>query len=306
MDCQSLFDTAGASDDGGMDRDALADFLRRRREALAPSDVGLTPGPRRRAPGLRREEVAQLTGMSVDYYARLEQGRSPQPSVQMLTALGRTLRLTRDETDHLHRLSGHPAPDRTGSSNHVRPVLLHVLDQLQDCAAFVCSDTDEVLAQNRLSLLLQGDHSGQTGLAASSTYRWFTDPGAQDGIVADDRAEHSRVRVADLRATWSRRHHDPDVKRLVDALIAESTEFAEIWARHEVGVKRLQRKRFVHPHIGELTLECENLATDEDGQRLVILGAAPGSEAHGKLQLLRVLGEQSLSPSGEDVSSPGA
>jgi transcriptional regulator with XRE-family HTH domain len=277
-----------------MDREALADFLVRRRDALKPSDVGLTPGPRRRAPGLRREEVAQLTGMSVDYYARLEQGRSPQPSTQMLRALARTLRLSRDESDHLHRLAGHAAPDRVGSSSHVRPVLLHVLDQLDECAAFVCSDTDEILAQNEQSRLLQGDHTGRTGLAASSTYQWFTADGAQDRIRAEDRPEHSRVRVADLRATWSRRHQDADVRALVDALLAESPTFAEIWERHEVGVKHLEHKRFVHPRVGELTVDCETLATDEDGQRLVILGAAPGTDAHGKLQLLRVLGEQSL------------
>ncbi|MCL3820308.1 helix-turn-helix transcriptional regulator [Aeromicrobium wangtongii] len=277
-----------------MDREALADFLLRRREALKPADVGLPTGPRRRAPGLRREEVAQLTGMSVDYYARLEQARSPQPSTQMLGALARTLRLTRDETDHLHRLAGHPAPDRSGSSKHVRPVLLHVLDQLSDCAAFVMTDTDEVLAQNRLSVLLQGQKPEHTGPAASSTYTWFTEPGAQERIHADDRAEHSRVRVADLRATWSRRHRDPDIRALVDALLADSPEFAEIWQRHEVGVKHLQHKRFVHPAVGELTVDCETLATDENGQRLVILGAAPGTEAHGKLQLLRVLGEQQL------------
>jgi len=286
-----------------MDRDALADFLLRRREALQPADVGLTAGPRRRAAGLRREEVAQLTGMSVDYYARLEQARSPQPSTQMLRALARTLRLSRDESDHLHRLAGHPAPDRVGVSTHVRPVLLHVLDQLDDCAAFVCSDTDEILAQNRLSLLLQGDHTGHTGVEASSTYRWFVEPGAQDRIVAEDRPEHSRVRVADLRATWSRRHQDADVRALVDALLADSPEFADIWERHEVGVRHLQHKRFVHPEVGELTVDCETLATDEDGQRLVILGAAPGTDAHGKLRLLHVLGEQSL---GEQSLTPDA
>ncbi|MCW2752542.1 MAG: transcriptional regulator, partial [Aeromicrobium sp.] len=137
-----------------MDRPALADFLRRRREALQPADVGLTVGPRRRAPGLRREEVAHLTGMSVDYYARLEQARSPQPSTQMLRALARTLRLSEDESDHLHRLSGHAAPDRKGSSTYVRPVLLRVIDQLDDCAAFVVSDLGAILAQNRLSRLL--------------------------------------------------------------------------------------------------------------------------------------------------------
>lgn len=277
-----------------MEREALADFLVRRRDALQPADVGLTPGSRRRAPGLRREEVAQLTGMSVDYYARLEQGRSPQPSTQMLRALARTLRLSRDESDHLHRLAGHPAPDRVGVSSHVRPVILHVLDQLDDCVAFVCSDTDVVLAQNRLSLVLQGDHRGRTGVEASSTYEWFTQPGAQERIVAEDRPEHSRVRVADLRATWSRRHQDADITELVDRLLAESPEFAEIWARHEVGVKHLQTKRFDHPQLGVLEVDCETMATGEDGQRLVILGAAPGTEAHGKLRLLGVLGEQSL------------
>ncbi|MRJ75980.1 helix-turn-helix domain-containing protein [Aeromicrobium sp. SMF47] len=277
-----------------MEREALADFLVRRRDALQPGDVGLTAGPRRRAPGLRREEVAQLTGMSVDYYARLEQGRSPQPSTQMLRALARTLRLSRDESDHLHRLAGHPAPDRVSVSSHVRPVLLHVLDQLEDCVAFVCSDTDVVLAQNRLSLLLQGDHRGRTGVEASSTYRWFTQPGAQDQALPEDRAEHSRVRVADLRATWSRRRHDTDVTELVDALLAESPEFAEIWARHEVGVRHMRTKRFNHPQVGVLEVDCETMATGEDGQRLVILGAAPGTEAHGKLRLLAVLGQQSV------------
>ncbi|QGG42788.1 helix-turn-helix transcriptional regulator [Aeromicrobium yanjiei] len=277
-----------------MEREALADFLVRRRDALQPGDVGLTAGPRRRAPGLRREEVAQLTGMSVDYYARLEQGRSPQPSTQMLRALARTLRLSRDESDHLHRLAGHPAPDRVSVSSHVRPVLLHVLDQLEDCVAFVCSDTDVVLAQNRLSLLLQGDHRGRTGVEASSTYRWFTQPGAQDQALPEDRAEHSRVRVADLRATWSRRRHDADVTELVDALLAQSPEFAEIWARHEVGVRHMRTKRFNHPQVGVLEVDCETMATGEDGQRLVILGAAPGTEAHGKLRLLAVLGQQSV------------
>ncbi len=294
MDRQSLSRSGRVRHSGGMDRESLADFLLRRRNALKPADVGLTPGPRRRAPGLRREEVAQLTGMSVDYYARLEQSRSPQPSTQMLRALARTLRLTRDETDHLHRLAGHAAPDRTGASNHVRPVLLHVLDQLDDCAAFVCSDTDVVLAQNRLSVLLMGDLSGLEGIPASSTYRWFTDPAARAHVPLDDHDEISRVRVADLRATWSRRHDDTDVRLLVDALVAESDEFAEIWERHEVGVKHLQHKRFVHPQVGLLEVDCETMATSEDGQRLIVLGAAPGTDAHGRLQLLRVVGEQHI------------
>ncbi|HXV92689.1 MAG TPA: helix-turn-helix transcriptional regulator, partial [Pseudonocardia sp.] len=113
-----------------MDRDGLADFLRRRRTRLSPADLGLAPGPRRRTPGLRREEVAAVTGMSVDYYVCLEQARSPQPSPQMLRALARTLRLTDDERDHLFLLAGHDAPARHGAGAHVRPGVLHVLDRL--------------------------------------------------------------------------------------------------------------------------------------------------------------------------------
>jgi transcriptional regulator with XRE-family HTH domain len=277
-----------------MDRTSLADFLRRRREALQPSDVGLTPGPRRRAPGLRREEVAHLTGMSVDYYARLEQGRSPQPSIQMLRALARTLRLSDDESDHLHRLSGHSAPDRTGSSSHVRPVLLHVLDQLDDCAAFVVSDLDVILAQNRLSVLLQGDRTGRTGPEASMTWRWFTDLAARSRFPVEDHDQLSRIRVADLRATWARRPNDSDVRALVDGLLARSEEFAAVWERHEVGVRHPLTKRLVHPQIGLVEVDCETMSTSGEGQQLIILGAAPGTEAYGKLQLLRVLGEQTI------------
>jgi transcriptional regulator with XRE-family HTH domain len=276
-----------------MDRRSLADFLRRRREALQPSDVGLTVGPRRRAPGLRREEVAHLTGMSVDYYARLEQARSPQPSTQMLRALARTLRLSEDETDHLYRLSGHAAPDRTGSSMHVRPVLLRVIDQLDDCAAFVVSDLGVLLAQNQLSKLLQGDRTGLTGLEASMTWRWFADPSSRS-MPVEDQPEASRVRVADLRAAWSRRPHDADVRELIDALLATGEEFREIWERHEVGLRHPMTKRLVHPQVGVVEVDCETMATAEEGQSLVILGAAPGTETYGKLQLLKVLGEQSL------------
>ncbi len=276
-----------------MDRSSLADFLRRRREALQPADVGLTVGPRRRAPGLRREEVAHLTGMSVDYYARLEQARSPQPSIQMLRALARTLRLSEDETDHLYRLSGHATPDRTGSSTHVRPVLLRVIDQLEDCAAFVVSDLGVVLAQNRLSKLLQGDRSGLTGVEASMTWRWFADPETRAAPL-EDQPEQSRIRVADLRATWSRRPHDADVVAMIDALLATGSEFADIWQQHEVGLRHPASKRLVHPKVGLLEVDCETMATAEEGQTLVILGAAPGTETYGKLELLRVLGEQDV------------
>ena len=229
-----------------MDREALAQFLRRRREAIRPAEVGLPAGVRRRTAGLRREEVAQLTGMSVDYYGRLERARSTQPSPQMLRALARALRLTDDETDHLYRLAGHAAPDRAVSSTHVRPALSFLLDQMRDAAAFVCSDTGVILAQNELSKVLTGDRvTGDTGLKSRMVWQWFTDPRTRESAPADEVDGHSRSFVADLRASWARRRTDADMRELVDGLLEHSPEFAALWARHEVAVRRMQRKTFL-------------------------------------------------------------
>jgi transcriptional regulator with XRE-family HTH domain len=276
-----------------MDREALAEFMRRRRESLRPADVGLPTGVRRRTAGLRREEVAQLTGMSVDYYGRLEQARSTQPSPQMVRALARALRLSDDETDHLYRLAGHAVPDRSGHSVHVRPALLFALDQMRDAAAFVCSDTNVVLAQNELAKVLMGNRvTDETGLKASATWQWFMDPHAREVVPAHEHDEHSRVAVADLRAAWARRRTDADMSELVESLQRQSPEFAELWARHEVANRHMQRKTFL-TRVGPITLDCEVLATT-DGQRLVILAPPAGSSALEDLRLLAVVGDQAV------------
>lgn len=145
----------------GLDRAGLADFLRRRRARLAPSDVGLSAGTRRRTPGLRREEVAQLAGMSADYYTRLEQSRGPRPSRQILGALARALRLSDDERDHLFHLGGEEPPRGAHGSGHVRPGLLLVLDRLDDTPAQVVGDLGDVLAQNVMAAALVGDVSAR-------------------------------------------------------------------------------------------------------------------------------------------------
>lgn len=278
-----------------MDRDTLADFLRRRREALSPADLGLPTGPGRRAVGLRREEVAQISGMSVDYYARLEQRRSPQPSPHMLSALARTLRLSRDERDYLYRLAGHPAPDASAPATFVRPALIHLLTQLDDCAAFVVSDLEVMLAQNRLSILLMGDRRARRqDAAASMNWQWFIEPKSRELYPPEDHDEQSRIRVADLRVTWSRRRADADVTALVDGLLMRSHEFRALWERQDVQARHTERKTLVHHEVGRLTVECELLATYDDGQRLVILSADPTSESYNKLQLLGVLGEDTI------------
>ena len=150
-----------------MDRAQLADFLRRRRDALRPADVGLTSGPRRRTEGLRREEVAALCGMSVDYLARLEQQRGPQPSDQMLAAIARGLRLTQDERDHLFQLAGRNAPQRALGADHVSPGMMRVLDRLYDTPAQVVTGLGEVLVQNQTATALLGDASQYTVSSAA-------------------------------------------------------------------------------------------------------------------------------------------
>ncbi|MEU2334571.1 helix-turn-helix transcriptional regulator [Streptomyces sp. NPDC006654] len=280
-----------------MNRPELADFLRRARTRLDPSDVGLAPGARRRTPGLRREEVASLAGMSADYYARLEQSRGPRPSRQMLTALARALRLTEDERDHLFHLAGEEPPRRTAASTHVGPGLLLVLDRLHDTPALVATDCGEVLAQNALSRALSGDVLARPPRERNLLRRYFLDPAARDLFPPEDRPARAREQVANLRAVAAARPTDPAPAALVAELRAGSEEFARLWAAHEVAVRRAATKRFLHPTVGLLELDCEVLLNADTHQQLVIHTARPGTESHERLQLLRVLGLQDMTPS---------
>jgi transcriptional regulator with XRE-family HTH domain len=272
-----------------MQRDQLADFLRRRREAIRPAEVGLADGRRRRTAGLRREEVAMLAGMSVDYVVRLEQGRSSQPSTQLLGALARALRLSDDERDHLFHLAGHQPPPADGVARLARAGLVRMLDLLGDTPAMVLSDLGEVLAQNRAAVLLSGDHTGFTGDRRYVIYRWFTEPAVRAVQPPEDHDHHARQIVADLRAAAGRRSGDSTVAGLVERLAAASAEFRTLWAEHEVAVRRADRKTMLHPRVGRLLMECETLVTPDHGQELVVLTPAD-AETRERLELLRVLG----------------
>jgi transcriptional regulator with XRE-family HTH domain len=274
-----------------MQRDQLADFLRRRRSAIRPAEVGLADGPRRRTAGLRREEVAMLAGMSVDYVVRLEQGRSSQPSTQLLGALARALRLSDDERTHLFHLAGHQPPPADGVARLARAGLLRMLDLLGDTPAMVLSDLGEVLAQNRAAVLLAGDHTRFTGDRRYPVYRWFTEPAARAVTPAAERERHARQLVADLRAAAGRRSGDPAVAGLVARLVAESDEFRQLWAEHEVAVRRADRKTLIHPRVGSLVMNCETLVTPDLGQELLVLTPAD-AETRERLELLRVLGTE--------------
>jgi transcriptional regulator with XRE-family HTH domain len=275
-----------------MDRAALAAFLRTRREALRPEDIGLPAGVRRRTRGLRREEVASLAAMSTDYYTRLEQERGPQPSEQMLAALARALRLSGDERDYLFRVAGRNAPSSVSPGAHVAPALMRVLDRLDDTPALIISNLGEALVQNRMAKALLGDMTGYTGHARSDVYRWFTDPGQRAVYPVDDRPRQSRALVANLRAAYGQMGPKSRAGELVSVLRKASAEFAELWDRQEVAKRFADHKTLVHPELGTIEVDCQVLFTEDQSQALLVLTAPPRSEGYEKLQLLNVLGTE--------------
>jgi transcriptional regulator with XRE-family HTH domain len=269
-------------------RPDLADFLRRSRERLTPRDVGLPEGTRRRIPGLRREEVAILAGMSADYYMRLEQARGSQPSVQVLAALTAALRLTEDERDHLYLLAGHRPPEGARAGEYLRPGLRYLLDRLDGVPVQVVSDLGDLLAQNDLALALFGCVCSVAEEDRNIVLSWFTDPDVRGHFAAEEHDEQARQLVADLRAATTRRGDDEASCALVARLRAASPEFAALWERHEVAVRRSHPYRLVHPDLGRIDLDCEVLATPAADQRLRIFTPPPGGTSI--LDDLRVLG----------------
>ena len=271
-----------------MDRAQLADFLRTRREALQPEDVGLPRGPRRRTGGLRREEVAALSGMSSDYYSRIEQQRGPQPSEQMLAAIARGLHLSLDERDHLFRIGGHPAPQRNLRADHISPGTMRILDRLADTPAQVMNHLGETLKQTRPAIALMGDDSRWTGFAKSMVYRWFTEPAARLIYPAEDHPMHGRIFTAQFRQAYSRGL--PRAAELLEALLAVSPEFVEVWAEHQVTGVYTDGKRISHAELGLLDLQCQTLFDPDQSQTLLVFTAVPGTESYEKLQLLSAVG----------------
>lgn len=230
-----------------MDRAELADFLRARREALQPEDVGLRRGPRRRTRGLRREEVAALSGVSSDYYSRIEQQRGPVPSEQILAAIAHGMHLTIEERDHLFRLAGHVTPQRIVRGDHINAGLMRILDRLQDTPAQVENVLGETLKQTWLAVALLGDKTPYTGLERSRVFRWFTDPAARELIPEEDHEHHSRTLTAKLAAVHARAGTNSPAWTLVEALRRRSQEFAGIWDSHPIVGPYCEPKRIRHP-----------------------------------------------------------
>ncbi|WAP59644.1 helix-turn-helix transcriptional regulator [Streptomyces sp. S465] len=289
---------------GGVNHSAFAAFLKSRRDRIRPADVGLPTGPRRRVPGLRREEVSQLAGLSADYYTELERGRGAQPSAQVLTSLARALRLNGDERDHLFHLADRPVPPAThGPAAQVQPALLGLLDRLTTTPAQIITDLHQILVQNEPAVALIGRPVAVRGPEASFVHRWFTDPDARALYPPEDHPHHSRVFVADLQAVAARRGRDSEVQRMVASLRRRSEEFAALWDTHDVALRRTDHKRIVHPALGVIELDCHSLFSEDGRQRLLWFSAPPGTEGAAQLELLSVIGTQDMTAD-ENRTSP--
>lgn len=272
-----------------IDRAGLAQFLRTRRDALQPEDVGLTRGQRRRTSGLRREEVAALASMSVDYYARIERERGPQPSEQMLAAIAQGLHLTRAERDHLFRLAGHQPPPPGAATDHVSPGMLRIFDRLGDTAAEIVTELGETLRQTPLSVALVGDLVHLTGPSRSIGFRWFDEPTTRTLYAPEDHELLSRMFVSGLRSVVTLRGPESRAAAYAETLLASSEEFRILWARHEVGIRPSTVKRYEHPEVGRLELHCQVLIDPDQSHTLLVYTAAPGSESAERLRLLGTL-----------------
>lgn len=253
-------------------------------------------GPRRRVPGLRREEVAYLAAASADYYNELERGTGSQPSEQMLASLARALRLTVDERDHLYHLAERPLPRDGGPASHIPPGMLDLLSRLTTTPAQVITDLHVTLVQNPLAIALLGDQSGLKGREASFVHRWFTDARSREIYPSADHPEQSRAFVADLRAAAGRRSaDDPEAELFIADLKTRSKEFVDLWEAHEVAFRRDDRKRILHSQLGLIDVNCLNLFSEGGRQRLLWFTPAVGTDSADKLALLNVIGTQEFS-----------
>lgn len=283
---------------------AIGEFLRARRALVQPADVGLPDtAARRRVPGLRREELSLLAGVSVDYYVRLEQGRERHPSEQVVGALARALDLDEDMTAHLHELA-RPAPRRrraAGRRERVQPSMRRLLAQWPHTPAFVVGRHKDVLAHNALAAALSRSYTEGANLLRAV----FLDPAARDFHLDWERV--ARDAVATLRADVGPDLDDPRLTQLVGELSLKSEEFRRLWARHDVREKGRGSKRLRHPVVGELTLDYEWLSLrTAPGQTLVVYHAEPGSRSERSLALLASVAAEGGRSAGERYAAGAA
>ncbi|MFJ9703804.1 helix-turn-helix transcriptional regulator [Streptomyces sp. NPDC101234] len=260
----------------------LGEFLRARRAGLRPQDVGMASHGVRRVAGLRREEVAVLAGVNVDYYTRLEQGRERHPSAPVLDALGRALRLDPDAHAHLHQLAGTvPGNQFSHTTDRVSPALRQLMDGYPGAPAFVVNRTLDVLAGNALAEALHSPFEQAHNLARMT----FLDPAGRQFYT---RWSHTaQTTVGHLRQAAGLDPDDPRLRELVHILTEHSADFTRLWNTHAVRGKTQDAKHLLHPDVGPLTLTYQAFdVRDAPGQQLVVYQAEPGSPSAQALTLL--------------------
>jgi transcriptional regulator with XRE-family HTH domain len=270
--------------------------VRRWRDRVTPSAVGVPVGGRRRAAGLRREELAGLAGISVDYLTRLEQGRATSPSVQVVEALARALRVSDTERDLLFRLAGHAPPGLDVVSSRITPSVQRLLDRLANTPVAVFDATWTLVVANAPYDALMGPTTGWLGIERNSVWRHLVGPGSRAVQTLEQKAELEARLVADLRLTAARYPADQRLKQLTRELAAQSPRFVKLWesAALEPHQDSGRRKVIDHPDVGPITLDCDTLIVAADDLRIMIYTAEPDTEDAERLALAVVLGTQSL------------
>lgn len=273
----------------------LAGCLRSWRERVSPVEVGLPAGGQRRVAGLRREEVAQLAGVSVDYLTRLEQGRATNPSVAVLGSLARALRLDDDERAHLFRVAGQPLPGHGVIDIHIPASVQRLMDRLADVPVLVVTVAGEILAANQLATALQGDLTGLDRRERTLAWRHFAGTGDSSllrPVTEHAEAETEEIVVADLQDALARYPDDAHLTAMIAELRTRSPRFAELWSKHRVRRAPARHKTFDHPELGKLTFDCDALAIQGTALQLIVYTAGPGSPAAEALPLLAAIGLQ--------------
>jgi transcriptional regulator with XRE-family HTH domain len=270
--------------------------VRRWRERVSPEDVGLPAGGRRRAPGLRREELAGLALISADYLTRLEQGRATSPSAQVVESLARALRLNDAERELLLRLAGHAAPGRDVVPSHVPASVQRLLDRLAGTPFAVYDATWTLVVANAPYDALMGPTSAWRGLERNAVWRNLVGSGSRTVQSSEERAALEAGLVADLRMTAVRYPADRALQRLVAALTEASPRFRTLWATAEpvLGGDPHRRKTIEHPAVGPIAVDCDTLVVAGDDLRIMAYTAEPGTADAERLALAVVLGTQSL------------
>ncbi|MEU1949463.1 helix-turn-helix transcriptional regulator [Streptomyces sp. NPDC020125] len=268
--------------------------VRRWRDRVPPEAAGLPTGGQRRAAGLRREELAMLAGISVDYVTRLEQGRAAHPSSQVVEALARALRLSGDERAHLFRLAGLAPPGPETVPAYITPSVQRLLDRLTGTPVAVSDASWTLLMANPPYVALRGDPSRWRGNERNGVWRHFVCEDSGSRQTHEARGEFQAALVADLRTAATRYPADQKLRQLVVELRANSERFAELWDSGTVGRHEASRKTIDHPRVGTLTLDCDVLTVAGSDLRIVVYTAEPGTEDAERLALLTVVGTQSL------------